>query len=179
MNKGDTGSVGSSSYLSGDPPSVTRGVFHPAAAVGVAFPALRLIDRDTTGLQGALVGGIHIGHVNVQPHGEGRVVAPAVGDHHHRVVDLYLGVHDRTVGPLVASCLPGVERFDQKVYDALRSLGHYVRRDARIPFRLVRAIHRAFLPLSRRRRARLRIGTFLRTPYTRSSENSTSARLGE
>src|SRR5215208_3262761 len=132
MNKGDTGSVGISSYLSGDPPSVTRGVFHPAAAVGVAFPALRLIDRDTTGLQGALVGGIDIGYVNVEPHGEGEVVAPAVE-------------------PLVASCLPGVERLDQKVYNALRSLGHYVRQDARMPFRLVRAIHRAFLPLSRRR----------------------------
>jgi hypothetical protein len=79
----------------------------------------------------------------VQPDREGRVVAPAVGDHHDRVVYPHLGVHDRAVGHVVAARLPGIEGLDQEVDDTLRAIGNDVRRDARIPLRLVWSIHGA------------------------------------
>jgi hypothetical protein len=41
--------------LGSNPPSIACRVFHPSAAVRIAFPLLRLIDGETTGFEGPLV----------------------------------------------------------------------------------------------------------------------------
>ena len=38
--------------LGSNPPSIACRVFHPSAAVGIAFPLLGLIDGETTGFEG-------------------------------------------------------------------------------------------------------------------------------
>lgn len=44
-----------STELGSNPPSIACRVFHPGAAVGIAFPLLRLIDRKTPSVEGPLV----------------------------------------------------------------------------------------------------------------------------
>jgi hypothetical protein len=58
------------------------------------------------------------------------VIASAIGDHHDRVINLHLGVHDRAVRHIVAACLPSIERLDQKIDDVLRAIRNDVCRDA-------------------------------------------------
>src|SRR5918995_1925694 len=118
--------------LGSNPPSIACRVFHPGAAVGIAFPLLRLIDGETTGVESPPIGRIDVTHVDVEPDWEGRVVVCAISAHHHSVIYLHLGVHDRTVGQVVAAGLPSIERLDQKIDDTLRANGNDVWRDARI-----------------------------------------------
>src|SRR5512135_1489335 len=74
------------SELRGDPPGIPTRVFDAAPQVGVAGFLNGLLDGDAAGSQGFLVGGLGVGHVNMEPGGAGRIGAAGVGDHYHRVI---------------------------------------------------------------------------------------------
>jgi hypothetical protein len=77
--------------LGGDPPSCTSGVPHPAA-----FVLVILLHRRCARLKCARVNGVDLRDIDVHVGRNRWPTFAAIRDHHHRIVNTDLGVHELT-----------------------------------------------------------------------------------
>src|SRR5688572_4736221 len=78
-----------SPHLGCNPPGVSGGIFYTTPTVRFTFTLARFLDGDATRLEGAPVGCIDVGHVNMQPDWKGWILVACLRDHYNRIVNLH------------------------------------------------------------------------------------------
>src|SRR5580704_14772155 len=109
LHRAKTHGAGLPTFRRGNVPDVAELVPDGAPAIAGRVVIRRSVYGRGTGLEGASVGGVGIGDVEMGRHGTRRILFIRLRELDHRIADANLGVHDGAVGPWHANPLGTLE----------------------------------------------------------------------
>src|SRR5260370_3026640 len=131
LNGEDAFGARSRTLACGDVPGVAEGILGFAAAIAGRMVVGGRVDGSCTSLEGAGIGGVSVGDIQVSGHGTLRILFVGVAHLDDGITDGDFGVHDRAVGPGYADTLGAFEGRDEEVDKLWSAVDEEVRRDVR------------------------------------------------